>query len=105
MHVEAFDKKNRKITRLSMSTKISEYVASGAQVLAIGPSDVASMRCLADNRLGLCVHNPSVAAIAAALAQAEQTTDTENANAFLRSCASGSNARRICTYLQDSIKQ
>lgn len=106
VHVEAFDKKNRKITRLSMSTKISEYVASGAQVLAIGPSDVASMRCLADNRLGLCVHNPSVAAIAAALAQAKaQPLDMENANEFLRSCASGSNAQRIRTYLQDSIKQ
>ena len=105
VHVEAFDQKNRKITRLSMSTKISEYVASGAQVLAIGPSDVASMRCLADNRLGLCIHNPSVRVIAAALAQAEQTTDAENANAFLRNCASGSNARRVRAYVQEAIQQ
>ncbi len=104
VHVEAFDKKNRKITRLSLSTKISEYVASGAKVLAIGPAEVGSMRCLGDHRLGLCIHKPSVAAIAAALvAEGDPTHYEENAAAFLRHCASGSNARRIQAYVQDAI--
>ena len=106
VHVEAFDKKNRKITRLSLSTKISEYVASGAKVLAIGPAEVGSMRCLADRQLGLCIYHPSVGAIAAALTKnREQAPCQESAAAFLRQCASGGNAQRIRTYLQDAITQ
>jgi len=46
IHVESFDKKNKKITRLSISTKISEYVACGAKIIAIGPKDIASMEFL-----------------------------------------------------------
>ena len=104
VHVEAFDGKNRKITRLSMSTKISEYVASGAKVLAVGPADVASMRCLSDHRLGLCIHNPSVAGMAAALRTEDSQTDYgANAREFLLHCASESNAQRVRTYVQNAI--
>jgi len=53
VHVEAFDRKNRHITRLSVSTKIPEYLASGRCIFAVGPSDVASMEYLADNDLGI----------------------------------------------------
>ena len=55
VHVEAFDKKNRHITRLSISTKIPEYLASGRCVFAVGPKDVASMQYLAENDLGVTV--------------------------------------------------
>ena len=105
VHVEAFDKKNRKITRLSMSTKISEYVASGAKVLAIGPSDVASMRCLEANRLGVCIHNPSVNHISKALSCNVWSDDySDNASAFLRSCAS-SNGEQLKEIIANAIEQ
>ncbi len=105
VHVEAFDRKNRKITRLSMSTKISEYVVSGARVLAIGPSDVASMRCLADNHLGTCINEASVAGILRALKGDTGLADYDgNAAAFIRRCASGSNGERIQHYIKEATK-
>jgi hypothetical protein len=55
VHVEAFDKKNRHLTRLSISTKIPEYLASGRCILAIGPPNVASIEYLAENDLGSIV--------------------------------------------------
>lgn len=46
VHVESFSKKNRRSTRLSLSTKIPEYVSVGRPILAIGPSELASMKFL-----------------------------------------------------------
>lgn len=43
VHVESFNKKNKIITRLSISTKISEYLASKRAILAIGPNNIASI--------------------------------------------------------------
>ncbi len=53
LHVESFDEKVKKYTRLSISTKIPEYLASKKPIIAIGPSDVASIEYLADNK---CAH-------------------------------------------------
>lgn len=104
VHVEAFDKKNRKITRLSMSTKISEYVACGAKILAIGPSDVASMKCISDNNLGIWVYNPSVKRIAERLNREITVEDYErNATEFIKKCASESNGTRIKKYITDAV--
>lgn len=49
VHVEADDRKSKVVTRLSVSTKISEYLASGKPILAVGPSDVASIRYLRES--------------------------------------------------------
>jgi hypothetical protein len=38
-------------TRLSISTKIPEYLASGKPILAVGPDDISSIRYL--KRLGI----------------------------------------------------
>ena len=43
LHVEAFDPRQIKITRLSFSTKIIDCMQSGSCLLAIGPEDVASI--------------------------------------------------------------
>ncbi len=53
VHVESFDRKCIESTRLSFSTKISEYLSLGKPVLAIGPSEVASMEYL--QGAALCV--------------------------------------------------
>lgn len=54
IHVEAFDQKSINSTRLSLSTKIPEYLSTGVPVFAYGPSQIASMRYLHDNNLS-CV--------------------------------------------------
>ncbi len=106
VHVEAFDKKNRKITRLSMSTKISEYVASGAKVLAIGPSDVASMQCLVNNNIGICINDSSVSQIVTVLNNHNLSEDyKENSAEFIRKYASELNGERIKSYIQQASKK
>lgn len=52
VHVESFDRKNKYITRLSISTKIPEYLVSERCILAIGPEDVASIKYIQDNDIG-----------------------------------------------------
>jgi len=59
VHVEAFDKKMKKITRLSISTKIAEYLSSNKCILAIGPSDVASMKYLINNKAAYICASPN----------------------------------------------
>lgn len=48
LFLESSDPAITSFTRLSVSTKVPEYLASGRPVLAIGPSDQASIRILAD---------------------------------------------------------
>lgn len=48
VHVESFDKNSVASTRLSLSTKIPEYLSLKKPVLAIGPKGIASMAYLAD---------------------------------------------------------
>ena len=55
IHVESDDKYNRSLTRLSISTKIPEYLMTGKCVLAFGPIEVASMRLLRDNNIGYVI--------------------------------------------------
>ena len=99
LHVEAFDRKNRKITRLSMSTKISEYLACGAKVIAVGPSDVASMKCLKSNSLALCINHFSARNIVEALQNEDVVDYRKNAESFLADCASGNNSQRVAKYI------
>jgi len=49
VHVESFDKKSIEATRLSISTKIPEYLSLGKPILAIGPEQIASMEFLEDS--------------------------------------------------------
>jgi len=51
VHVEAFDRKSRTTTRLSISTKIPEYMVTGRCILAVGPKEVASMQYLQKNNI------------------------------------------------------
>ena len=53
LHVESDDKYMSSFTRLAMSTKIPEYLSAKRIVLGYGPSDLASMRILSDNDIGV----------------------------------------------------
>lgn len=67
VHVESFDKSMRKIARLSVSTKIPEYLASGRPILAIGPGDVESIQYLRRNKAAYVISDPGVANLTQAL--------------------------------------
>lgn len=55
LHVESDDPFNRALTRLSVSTKIPEYLMSGRVVLGYGPTEVASMKLLSDHHIGVVI--------------------------------------------------
>ena len=51
LHVEAFDLKSKYSTRLSLSTKIPEYLSTGVCIFAYGPKDIASIEYLMDHNV------------------------------------------------------
>lgn len=53
VHVEAFDKANKLLVRCAISTKIMDYLSVGRSILAIGPSDIASIEYLSENNLAM----------------------------------------------------
>ena len=53
LHVESFSKRNICDTKLSLSTKIPEYMSYSKPIIAIGPGKVASMQYLKD--CSLCI--------------------------------------------------
>lgn len=55
LHVESDDKFNRALTKLSISTKIPEYLMSGRFILGFGPIEVASMKLIHDNSIGMVI--------------------------------------------------
>lgn len=59
VHVEAFDKANKLLVRCAISTKIMDYLSVGRCILAIGPSDIASIEYLSDNNLALTADSKS----------------------------------------------
>ena len=59
LHVESDDPEYKAITMLSVSTKIPEYLVSCRPILAIGPSEVASMRLLSQNNIGFVIDSRS----------------------------------------------
>jgi len=51
--LESFDIGVKKYTKLSISTKIPEYLCLGKPIIAIGPSDIASINYLNKNDVAL----------------------------------------------------
>jgi hypothetical protein len=57
LHVESFDESVIRFTRLSISTKIPEYLASWNPIIAIGPANIASIEYLNENDCAYIVSN------------------------------------------------
>jgi glycosyltransferase involved in cell wall biosynthesis len=55
VHVESFEPALRKYTRLSISTKISQYATAARPLFCYGPPEVASLRFVHENAFGLVV--------------------------------------------------
>lgn len=51
--IESFDDNIKKYTRFSISTKIPEYLSLGKTIIAVGPSDIASIAYLKENDLAI----------------------------------------------------
>lgn len=57
VHVESFEATTRRFTRLSLSTKVSQYLMSGRPILGVGPPEQASMDVIRDSGGGLAVNS------------------------------------------------
>lgn len=55
LHVESDDDESRAFTKLAVSTKIPEYLMHSRMILGYGPAEVASMKILSDNNIGLVI--------------------------------------------------
>lgn len=55
--VEALEGRQNRIARLSFSTKIVDYIASGKCIFTIGPKDSAPVEYLKDNNISLVAHS------------------------------------------------
>ncbi len=55
VHLESFDKKLKVYTKYSISTKIPEYLSCKKIIIAIGPSDIASIEYLQKNRAAFVI--------------------------------------------------
>lgn len=53
LHIESNDEFSKSLTKLSVSTKIPEYLISSRPILGFGPTDVASMMLLSDENIGI----------------------------------------------------
>ena len=67
MHIESFHYKNRKDTLLSLSTKITEYMAAAKPIFIVAPPEVGTMRFLSENTSNICVQNLQPQTVYAAL--------------------------------------
>jgi glycosyltransferase involved in cell wall biosynthesis len=68
VHVESFTPTIAEYTKLSFSTKLSQYMMAGRCILAIGPERLGSLRLVRDIPAGVVLHEASAAALQAPLA-------------------------------------
>lgn len=57
LHVESDENYYQSLTKLSISTKIPEYLFSKNCIIAYGPKELASLRILWENEIGLVIDN------------------------------------------------
>ena len=59
LFVESFQKEQKSVARLSFSTKITDYLASGKCIMGIGPSDIAPIEYLREEDAAIIVSDMS----------------------------------------------
>jgi glycosyltransferase involved in cell wall biosynthesis len=67
VHVESFDDTQQKYTRLSLSTKIPQYLAAGRPILMYGPKGISVTEYARSSGAAVVVDETDVAAIAKAI--------------------------------------
>jgi spore maturation protein CgeB len=56
VHVESFDPEYARYTRLSFSTKISQYMMAGRCILSVGPPQIGTCRAVNDLNVGMVLN-------------------------------------------------
>jgi glycosyltransferase involved in cell wall biosynthesis len=69
VHVEGFDPKVAEYTRLSFSTKLSQYMMAGRCILAIGPEQLGSLQMVRTLGAGVTIHETDSVAMKSRLEQ------------------------------------
>ncbi|TWU24677.1 glycosyltransferase [Bythopirellula polymerisocia] len=67
VHVESFDEDVTALTRLSLSTKLYQYMMAGRCLLGFGPEHLASMKLIQQTTAGVVVSTNQVTSIAEAI--------------------------------------
>ena len=93
--VEAFDRKSKLSTRLSLSTKIPEYLNSGTPILAVGPQDISAMEYLAGNDLAFVSDENIDQALNRVLINDERARIAKNAREYVKNNHNIDDASRI----------
>lgn len=75
IHVESFEEWDRRFTKLSISSKLPEYLAAARPVFAYGPGEVASMQYLIDLDCAVTVTEQNRDILKSALRRAATTPE------------------------------
>lgn len=107
LHLEAFDENSKSRTRYSLSTKIGEYLQSGACILAYGPEDISSMEYLAEHQAAVCIKDAcELNAVVRNLNQKEESYQyyVDNAKKLACKCHNKEmNDKTMLKILQDAV--
>lgn len=69
VHVESFDKVIQEYTRLSFSTKLSQYMMAGRCIFGFGPAGLASIQAIATAKAGIVATESNEDSLLASLAR------------------------------------
>ncbi len=86
VHAESFDPQQALLTKWSFSTKLSQYMMAGRCILALGPPELASIRLVRDEQVGISLTDFDANKLTRELEPLIQS------NAMRRTC--GENGRR-----------
>ncbi|MGO8698224.1 MAG: hypothetical protein ACLQVY_10955 [Limisphaerales bacterium] len=75
LHVESFTEVQRQYTRLSLSTKIPQYLAAGRPILMYGPGELAVTKYVRSSGAGIVVDKRELDGIVNALTQLTRSRD------------------------------
>jgi glycosyltransferase involved in cell wall biosynthesis len=75
IHVESFDHDESAFTRLSVSTKLAQYLSSGRPILGFGPAGLASLELIENANAGLTVTSEAQQTLAAAVNRLARDSD------------------------------
>ena len=95
------NKQNKRITRLSVSTKIGEYLGSERCIIAFGPQDIASIEYIQNKNLGLVLPVNSIENSICLLEQIIENTDFRRQ--FIENAKLEFNNRYNQRYISNSI--
>jgi glycosyltransferase involved in cell wall biosynthesis len=75
LHIESFTDVQRQYTRLSISSKIPQYLAAGRPILMYGPAEIAVTKYVQDSAAGVVVYRNDLKELASAITGLAKSSD------------------------------